>query len=122
MLNEIVAKEKVVIEAIERVEKNIQTMIYTTSNELKSILIHGVSNKNKEKNRKARAAIVKIKNELVAIQPIDFISVNSEIRKIDKESRKKMINFKKKYNRMFDKYHKELKEILFELDKKIGSK
>lgn len=122
MLNEIVAKEKVVIEAIERVEKNIQTMIYTTSNELKSILIHGVSNKNKEKNRKARAAIVKIKNELVAIQPIDFISVNDEIRKIDKESRKKMINFKKKYNRMFDKYHKELKEILFELDKKIGSK
>jgi len=122
MLNEIVAKEKVVIEAIERVEKNIQTMIYTTSNELKSILIHGVSNKNKEKNRKARAAIVKIKNELVAIQPIDFISVNAEIRKIDKESRKKMISFKKKYNRMFDKYHKELKEILFELDKKIGSK
>lgn len=122
MLNEIVVKEKVVVEAIERVEKNIQTMIYTTSNELKSILIHGVSNKNKEKNRKARAAIVKIKNELVAIQPIDFISVNDEIRKIDKESRKKMINFKKKYNRMFDKYHKELKEILFELDKKIGNK
>lgn len=101
-------------------ENDVNELIFEHSRDLKSVLIHGVSVKNKPKNRSARAALDVVVKILVANRNIDLIMVKEALKGFSKEEQKAMPNVKKAYNRMVDGKLRELKIVRRNLDAQLS--
>lgn len=115
-----VALNKSIEAVFGKFENDVNELIFEHSRDLKAVLIHGVSVKNKAKNRSARAALDVVVKMLVANRNIDLIMVKDVLKGFSKDEQKAMPNVKKAYNRMVDGKLRELKVIRRSLDAQLN--
>lgn len=106
--------------AFGKFEGNVNEVIFEHSRDLKSVIIHGVSLKNRAKNRAARSALDVVVKILVANRDTDLIMVKDTLKGFSKEEQKVLPSAKKAYNRMVDGKLRELKVIRRNLDAQLS--
>lgn len=101
-------------------EKEIKDMLFKYNRSLKSVLIHGVSEKNRKKNAEAVSEIDTLKKFISKNLQVNLNKIDSLLSYFTEEERKQMGDKKKEYRLFVAKVLKNLKKVRYNLNVKLG--